>query len=82
MQTLRTMNLNFSRKNSDCRTWRHRLQRLQKATYEYAEAKGRQIAELLDTEAWFTFRVKGMELPEYRTDIEKKITDEEKARNS
>ena len=50
-----------------------------KGSYEYAEAKGRQIAELLDTEAWFTFRVKGMELPEYRTDIEKKITDEEKA---
>ena len=50
-----------------------------KGNYEYAEAKGRQIAELLDTEAWFTFRVKGMELPEYRTDIEKKITDEEKA---
>ena len=44
-----------------------------KGSYEYAEAKGRQIAELLDTEAWFTFRVKGMELPEYRTDIEKKI---------
>ena len=50
-----------------------------KGSYEYAEAKGRQIAELLDTEAWFTFRVKGMDLPEYRTDIEKKITDEEKA---
>ena len=28
-----------------------------KGSYEYAEAKGRQIAELLDTEAWFTFRV-------------------------
>ena len=50
-----------------------------KGSYEYAEAKGRQIAELLDIEAWFTFRVKGMKLPEYRTDIEKKITDEEKA---
>ena len=50
-----------------------------KGSYEYAEAKGRQIAELLDTEAWFTFRVKGMELPDYRTDIEKIITDEEKA---
>ncbi len=79
MQTLRTMNLNFSRKNSDCRTWRAQTAEATKGSYEYAEAKGRQIAELLDTEAWFTFRVKGMELPEYRTDIEKKITDEEKA---
>ena len=49
-----------------------------KGSYEYAEAKGRQISELLDTEAWFTFRVKGENLPEYRTDIEKKVEDEEK----
>lgn len=49
-----------------------------KGSYEYAEANGRQISELLDTEAWFTFRVKGENLPEYRTDIEKKVEDEEK----
>ncbi len=49
-----------------------------KGSYEYLEAKDKKISELLDTEAWFTFRVKGEDLPEYRTDIEKKVTDEEK----
>ncbi|WP_253288368.1 IS1096 element passenger TnpR family protein [Blautia sp. MSJ-19] len=49
-----------------------------KGSYEYLEARGRETSELLDTEAWFTFRVKGEDLPEYRTDIEKKVTDDEK----
>lgn len=49
-----------------------------KGSYEYAEARGKEVSELLDTEAWFTFRVKGEDLPEYRTDIEKKIPDDEK----
>ena len=73
MQTLRTMNLNFSRKKLRLQNLEAQTAEATKGSYEYAEAKGRQIAELLDTEAWFTFRVKGMELPEYRTDIEKKI---------
>ena len=49
-----------------------------RGNYDYVEARGKKTSELLDTEAWFTFRVKGADLPEYRTDIEKKVNDEEK----
>ena len=44
-----------------------------KGNYEYLEAKDTKTSELLDTEAWFTFRVKEADLPEYRADIEKKV---------
>ena len=48
-----------------------------KGNYEYLEAKDTKTSELLDTEAWFTFRVKEADLPEYRADIEKKVEDAE-----
>lgn len=47
-----------------------------KKGYEYADAVNKTVSELLDTEAWFTFRVKDeAEYPEYRVDIEKKLAD-------
>ena len=48
-----------------------------KGNYEYLEAKDTKTSEFLDTEAWFTFRVKEADLPEYRADIEKKVEDAE-----
>ena len=44
-----------------------------KGNYEYVEARGKMSSDLLDTETWFTFRVKEEDLPEYRADIEKLI---------
>ena len=48
-----------------------------KGNYTYSEAKDTKVSAFFDTEAWFTFRVKNTDFPEYRADIEKKVEDAE-----
>ena len=66
------MKSNFSRKKVRISNLTAQGADTAKGNYEHLEAKDTKTSELLDTEAWFTFRVKEADLPEYRADIEKK----------
>lgn len=67
----------FFQKKIQIREWKEDISPIRKFSFDYKASSDTFVDAFMDTENWFTFRIndEASELPEYRVEVEKKISD-------